>query len=590
MVNHADVRVARPGASVVLAFPPHWYYASVPADLLYTGSFLRGHGVPVRCLDLSSGAMAALLGDVPGYQAFRRRSTYGDRTVYHAANRETWQACSRIAQRHGVHHDFYGLRFPELDEGHVPAALAVGLDPARNPVLPYLRDHAVPAILADDPAVVAVALCHPDQLVQVPVLGRLLREAGYRGALVIYGSHEDVVAPEDFADDLVGTPRHCLFDDYDGAILGEAETPLLALWEAVSGRRSFGEVPGLVAPRLGADQRPAPRRGEDLRVLPALDHTLVRPDDYPFPEPMVDLRLSRGCPWGKCTFCAITAHQAGYRARPTPAVLRDLEDAHRVLGASFFRFRDDLLTPRQLRDLAGLIPGLPFRPRWSARARFEANLSGEVLASAAAAGLEELWLGLESASDRVRERMDKGVSLAVVERILRDASEAGIRVRVLCMVGYPSETAGEVRDTFAFLKRHMFRLTSASLSAFQLMRNTPLHRDLAGHGLRLVDDPVPRHERLRFGAKVTADDLLAPDQVRGLIDEGKHLLNGWLRGGWEGPTLAHAWLRASVERAGWPDAAATSRGGDTGVGGPDVVGGLVGEGDLLQAAGGDLDG
>ena len=28
-------------AQVSLVFPPHWYYACVPADLLYTGSQLR---------------------------------------------------------------------------------------------------------------------------------------------------------------------------------------------------------------------------------------------------------------------------------------------------------------------------------------------------------------------------------------------------------------------------------------------------------------------------------------------------------------------------------------------------------------------
>src|SRR5437870_3136971 len=189
-------------APVVLVFPPHWYYTSVPADLLYTGSFLRGHGAPVRCLDLSSGALAAQLAGEPGYLSFRNRNTYADPEAYRAATRATWQACARSSQRHRVRYDGYGLRFPGVDEGHVPAALAVGLDPARNPVLGYLRDRAVPAILAGDPALVAVALVHPDQLVQVPVLGRLLREAGYRGALVIYGSHEDVVAPEDLIDDL----------------------------------------------------------------------------------------------------------------------------------------------------------------------------------------------------------------------------------------------------------------------------------------------------------------------------------------------------------------------------------------------------
>jgi hypothetical protein len=204
----------------------------------------------------------------------------------------------------------------------------------------------------------------------------------------------------------------------------------------VHGRRGHAEVPGLLAPRWGLAGRPAARPGEDLRALPPLDPGLVCPDAYPFPAPVIDLRMSRGCPWNRCAFCAITAHQAGYRARPVPAVVRDIDGAHRALGASFFRFRDDLLTPRQLRELAGALPALGFRPRWTARARFEANLTRDTLAAAAAAGLEELWLGLEAASPRVRDRMDKGVSQPVVERVLRDAAELGIRVRILCMVGY----------------------------------------------------------------------------------------------------------------------------------------------------------
>jgi hypothetical protein len=76
-------------------FPPHWYYTAVPADLLYTGSFLRARGAPVRCLDLSAGALAALLGDLPGWLAFRNRNTYADPDAYHAANRQLWRACGR---------------------------------------------------------------------------------------------------------------------------------------------------------------------------------------------------------------------------------------------------------------------------------------------------------------------------------------------------------------------------------------------------------------------------------------------------------------------------------------------------------------
>lgn len=536
--------------AAVLVFPPHWYYASVPADLLYTGSHLRAQGVPVRCLDLSADLSATLLGEVPGYQALRQAATYTSAAAYAQACASVDAACQRVAEAYGVGYDFYALRFPDLDEGHVPSALRAGLDPSKNPALPLLRAR-VADILRDDPALVAVALGHPDQLLQVVTLGRLLRQAGYGGFLCLYGSHEDVVTPEDLLDDLLpdAGPPHALFDDYDGVVIGEAESALLALCQALAGRRSRASVPALLCPAWGLRGRPG-RGREDLAALAPADFTLVDPAIYPFPTPMPDLRLSRGCPWSRCTFCAITAHQAGYRSRPPQAIADEMAAAYRLLGARHFRLRDDLLTPRQLRELAAVLPTLPFQPRWCARARFEPNLTAAVLQAARAAGLEELWLGLESASAAVRERMVKGAQAVVIERVLRDADEAGIRVRALCMVGYPGERRDEVQATFDFLQRHQFRLVSAALTPFQLMRNTPLYRDPARHGLLPVPDPTPRRERLRFQgvALSLSPDTLTQAEAQELVEAGARQLSGWLAGGHEGPTLAHAWLRASLTR------------------------------------------
>jgi hypothetical protein len=449
----------------------------------------------------------------------------------------------------------YRFDFPDVDSGNVRAALAVALDPARNPALAFLRDRAVPAILAAPPELIGVALVHPDQIPHVLLLGRLLRGAGYDGALVVYGAHEDVVAPEDFADDLAAEPDHLLFDFFDGVIVGEAETPLLALADAVAGGRAKAGLPGLLAPRWGLTAPPRPV-AEQVETLPPPDYSLVDRTIYPFPEPIVDLRLSRSCPWNRCTFCAITSHQAGYRARPTAAVARDLIDAEAHLGTTFFRFRDDLLTPAQLREMAEVVSGLPFRPRWSARARFEAGLDRETLRAAAAAGLEELWLGLESASMRVRNLMVKGVAQRVVERILVDAAAAGIRVRALCMVGYPGETEAELRATVDFLRRHVAELAHVALTPFQLMRKSPLGRDPERHGLRVRPDAVPRAERIRFSFEADGDDLLAPAAVRAILDEITGDLFAATARGYAGPTLSHAWLRASVARGGWPKASA----------------------------------
>lgn len=547
---------------IALVFPPQWYYAFVPADLSYTGSQLaalpaQGPDAPaptVRCHDLSSGLQAFLFGARPGWRALRAASTYAAEDAYLAAHEDLFAASAERSRAFAVDLSPYRLRFPDIDEGHVPQALAVGLAPDRNPALRYLRDHAVPAVLRDDPRLIGVVLGHPDQLVQIPVLGRLLRQAGYRGFLVLYGSHEDVVTPEDLAADLLptaGAPPHLLFRDYDGVLIGEAETPLAALYAALCGARPLASVPGLIAPGHGvAPSAPPPARPEDLHALAPLRCDLVDPAAYPFPAPVLDLRLSRSCAFGRCAFCAITSHQAGYRARPSAAAVADLRAAHEALGSRFSFFRDDLLTPAQLRELGAQLRELPFAPRWAARARFEAGLTREVLATAHAGGLRELWLGLEAASPRVRSLMVKGVGQRVVERILADADEVGVRARVLCMLGYPGETEAEARETLAFLERHLFRIAHAALTPFQLMRKAPLFAQAPRLGLTLAPDPAPPWERLRYAARAEGPGLLGEDKVRALLHEGAERLTGWLRGSWEGPTLMHALMHAVAREEG----------------------------------------
>lgn len=577
-------------AQVSLVFPPHWYYACVPADLLYTGSQLRARGLAVRCLDLHAELLADLLRPGSSFAALRQPATYTEPDRYQSVSAAVDAECLAVSERFQVDFSFYSLAFPGVDEGAVPQALAVGLDPRRNPALPTLQaavrrllaEPADPSAASSDRApaeahLIAVALVHPGQLVQALTFGRLLRQAGFRGFLVVYGAHEDVLAPEDFAPDLMpqpGEPLHRLFDDFDGVIVGEAETALLALAEALAGQRAAESVPSLLCPRWGLLR---PRRGqEDLRALAAADFSLIDGSLYPFPTPVVDLRLSRGCPWGKCTFCAIAMHQEGYRSRPTAAAVSEILAAQQQLGARFFRFRDDLLTPRQLRELATELAALPAsrRARFSARARFEPGFTRELLQQAAAAGLQELWLGLESAVPRVRDLMKKGVAQPVIERILVDAADAGIRVRALCMLGYPGETAAEIRQTFAFLARVEPLLASVSMTPFFLMRRAPMGQAPAAFGLTeltgaellgigppprapdapdvLGPDPVPRHERLRFALRAQWPGALTPAELASLIDECAALLGPELVAKSGGPSLAHAWLHASALRDGWP--------------------------------------
>lgn len=445
---------------VALLFPPMWYYAAVPADLSCTAGSLAAAGLSWWAWNGSAAFTRFQFGEAVA--ALRQPGVLG--TPRHEGATASWYHQARtLGVQFGADVGPRHLRFPDLPAGQIFPALARGLDLFRNPALPLLGQ-IVDRVLADPPRVLAIAVVHPDQLVQALALTSLLRERGFQGVLVWFGTLEDVLAPTDFAPDLLGD--HGVYRWLDGVVLGDAGDALVAL------ARGDATVPNLLRP--GSATLPA-RHLDPLDTPPAFD--FVQPADHPFPTPVVDLRLGRGCPWGRCRFCGIQAHHPTYRAGPIDAVVQGMLRAHDALGSTVFRVRDDLLTPVQLRRLGEATSVLPFRPRWSARARFSAGLTRAALQAAQAGGLEELSIGLESAVPRVRALMDKGVEQPIVERVIADCHALGIRLRLLCMVGYPGETEVEASATLAFLEANLGRIAGCSISPFTLVRSAPLAAD-----------------------------------------------------------------------------------------------------------------
>ncbi|MBI2571610.1 MAG: radical SAM protein [Candidatus Schekmanbacteria bacterium] len=533
---------------IALVFPPLWYYTSIPADLAYTGAFLEAKGIPVSYWDLSAGFTHAMVGDLPGFAALRRREHYLDSAEHGTATADIAARIGLIAAAHQIRYRYRTLRLRGIDDAHLASFLPAALDARRNPALRYLES-MLDRILATEPRIIAVACVHPDQIPQALAAAALLRRKEHRGWVVMYGSLEDVVAPDHFLEDLVGLPAHAAFDLFDGVVIGEAETALAALYDGVTAGRPYATVPNLLAPAVGLSGIPE-RHTEDLPSFPTPTFSGFAPDIYPYPEPVIDLRLSRGCPWGKCVFCAIQAHHPQYRAHRPETVAAAMLNAWNRFGSRFFRIRDDLLTRRQFLEVAEAVSRLPFSPRWSARARFEASLTADVLARAASAGLEELWMGLESGSERVRSLMKKGVETRIVERILADAVRLGIRVRALCMVGFPGETAAEARQTLAFLAAHASELTSFSLTPFMLMTRNEIAAAPEAFGLCVREDGRPRRYRMRYKLEVTGAELMSAAEIAEVYEEAAKSLLPPAEDR-VGPDLAHDWIRASVQARGW---------------------------------------
>ena len=69
------------------------------------------------------------------------------------------------------------------------------------------------------------------------------------------------------------------------------------------------------------------------------------------------------------------------------------------------------------------------------------------MAGLARAGCTEAWLGVESGSQKILDKMDKGIRVADVPVVRERMRRAGIRACFFIQFGYPGETLEDILST-----------------------------------------------------------------------------------------------------------------------------------------------
>jgi hypothetical protein len=169
-----------------------------------------------------------------------------------------------------------------------------------------------------------------------------------------------------------------------------------------------------------------------------------------------------------------------------------VEDLRRLVGAhgvGWVHFRDMLFSPAHARRLSAAIIEHGLQVRWTCRARFEDGFTTDMLATMAQAGCAQIWFGLESASQRVLNLMEKGTRVESASRIIASCHSVGIGVHALVMHGFPTESEDEAQQTVAFLEERRDAIDSVTYTDFLLFAGTPVHKDPGRFGLTVFDRP-----------------------------------------------------------------------------------------------------
>lgn len=173
------------------------------------------------------------------------------------------------------------------------------------------------------------------------------------------------------------------------------------------------------------------------------------PRDYPYAR----IFTSRGCPF-RCSFCQVGSIAGrNFRARSVQNVLDEIWWLKNKYKIKSLVFDDDNLFTDKKRatELFQTMIDRGLSMPWVAIATAVFKLDAELIKLMRASGCEYIDVAIESGTERVlRQVINKPINFAHAKEMIRFARKEGIFVTVNFIIGFPTETWDEIRQTVKF--------------------------------------------------------------------------------------------------------------------------------------------
>jgi len=245
------------------------------------------------------------------------------------------------------------------------------------------------------------------------------------------------------------------------ALLGEADTSIIELLDVLSGRKAgpVEAIAGLAMPVSGATHRTAvrtPERWLDMFPFPARDLLDIERYRQAWRQAhgyfSLNMVTTRGCPF-HCNWCAKPIWGQRYAMRSPANVAEEMALVKRTLAPDHIWFADDIfgLQPKWVVAFAHEVESRQAAIPFMIQSRIDL-MTTPAITSLARAGCIEVWLGVESGSQRILDAMDKGISAQQVPVVRERLRQAGIRACFFLQFGYPGETLADIMSTVQLVR------------------------------------------------------------------------------------------------------------------------------------------
>jgi len=280
------------------------------------------------------------------------------------------------------------------------------------------------------------------------------------------------------------------FPYFDFAVIGEGEKTMLKITrDIIAGKKVSGIYEGEMSENL--NEYPFPAR--DLIDIGDYFYAKERLRGEP---PTAMMIATRGCPY-RCNFCSRPNYLRKFRTRSAENIVDEMEEIYQDYPGGF-SFEDDTFTlnKKLIHEFCEELIKRKLKVRWKAMTRADA-VDEELLGHMRQAGCDDLFFGVEAGNERIRtEIIGKKVRDEVIFKTIELCRKHDIHTNILLMLGFPTETEKEIKDTINFASRARADLMGVRVTI--IMPGSRLFEEAKREGI-ITEDVIDKYTRGELG-------------------------------------------------------------------------------------------
>jgi radical SAM superfamily enzyme YgiQ (UPF0313 family) len=323
--------------------------------------------------------------------------------------------------------------------------------------------------------------------------------------------------------DITYNQENYLNAGFDFVVVGEGEQTMLEMVEVLESNGSIESVAGISFMKNGKLwQNDSRAKIKELPSLPFPDRSAIPFEKYlqvwkeHHGKRTANISTQRGCPY-TCKWCSTAVYGQSYRRNAPAQVVAEILHLKKDFGVEALWFVDDVFTVshKWIANLHGEFTKHQLTIPFEIITRAE-RLNTSVMQQLKEMGCFRIWIGAESGSQRIIDKMDRRVTLETVQEMMQLTQKMGMEAGTFIMVGYPGETHEDIKATMEHIEKCSPDLLT--ITRAYPIKGTDLYAEIEQEITVKLDWNTSTDRDIRF--KLPYSDAYYENAIR-------YLVNGW---------------------------------------------------------------